>query len=376
MAAVLVLAGCSRSGEGGGEGGDIKVAYVGDITGANAMLGEQGAVGFEDGIAAINESGGVDGREIVVEKFDSQTDANAAQTAWRNAFATNPTAIYFSGLSSTFTAGYPTMLQRKLPVLAASSIPEAYGQDWFFSAYAEPDASARILVEAAKKFLGGDLTGKRVALVGSNTPAVVQQRPFAEQAVEEYGGKLVAAEFSESGIASFATQAQKIAAAKPDAVVTLEAGNQVVVTKDLVTAGITGPIIGTVGGASTAQLEAINAPNFIGLRDVVAVEPGTELYDVVEKRGSREKATSTYYVYGYAFATVLAAGLGACGADCGPEELAKAIHELGDLEVPNYVAPLNFEGTGSGVSSEVPFVWNPDKKAAEPAGDPIGVPGR
>lgn len=378
-AAVLTLAGCSRSSDEGGDGGgggDIKVAYVGDITGPYALMGDQGATGFEDAIADINEAGGIDGRDIVIEKFDSQADANAAQTAWRNAFATNPVAIYYSGLSSTFTAGYPTMLQRKIPVLAASSTPEAFDQDWFFSAYAVPEASARILVDAAKVFLDGDLSGKRVAIVGSNTPAVVQQLPFVKKAVEEYGGTMVGTELTESGIASFATQAQKIAAKKPDAVVTLEAGDQVVVTKDLVTAGITGPIIGTVGGASTAQLQAVNAPNYIGLRDVVAIEPGTELYDVVKKHGSSEKATSTFYVYGYAFATVLAKGLEACGGDCGPAELAKAIHGLGDIDVPNYVAPLNFKDSASGVTSEVPFVWNPEKKVAEPAGDLIRLMGR
>ena len=378
VSASLALAGCARSSDGdsGAEGGDIQIAFVGDITGPYALLGDQGATGFADAIADINEDGGIDGRHLVVEKFDSQADANAAQTAWRNAFATNPAAVFFSGLSSTFTAGYPTMAQRKIPVLAASSTPEAFKQDWFFSAYAEPEASATVLVDAAQQFVGGDLAGKKVAIVGSNTPAVVQQIPIIEKVVKEYGGRVVGTELTDAGIASFATQAQKIASAKPDAVVTLEAGDQVTVTKDMVTAGITGPIIGSVGGSSSAQLEAINAPNYIALRDVISVEPGTDLYDVAKAHGSLDKATSTYYVYGYAFGQALGEGLKACGADCSPADLAKAIHGLGDIDAPNYVAPLNFDGHASGLTTDVPYRWNPDKKAAEPAGDEIPLLGR
>lgn len=376
VSATLVLTGCGRSSDSGSgdSDGDIRVAYVGDITGPYALLGDEGATGFHDAIDDINDAGGIDGRKLVVEDFDSQADANAAQTAWRNAFSSNPVAVYYSGLSSTFTAGFPTMLQRKIPVLAASSTPEAFEQDWFFSAYAEPEASATILADAAKKFLDGDLEGKRIAVVGSNTPAVVQQLPLLEKVVEEYGGSVVATELTDSGIASFATQAQKIASADPDAVVTLQAGDQVVVTKDLVTAGVTGPIVGTVGGSSSAQLEAINAPNYIALRDVISVAPGTELYDIAERHGSLDKATSTFYVYGYAFGQTLGEGLKACGADCSPADLAQAIHDLGDIDAPNYVAPLNFEGHASGITSEVPYVWNPDKKAAEPYGDGSEIP--
>lgn len=378
VAASLVLAGCGRSsgGSSGSEDGDIQVAFVGDITGPYALLGEEGATGFRDAIADINDAGGIGGRDLVVEKFDSQADANAAQSAWRNAFATDPVAVFFSGLSSTFTAGYPTMVQRKIPVLAASSTPEAFEQDWFFSAYAEPEASATILVDAAKQFLEGSLKGKRVAVVGSNTPAVVQQVPIVEKVVEKYGGLAVATELTDSGIASFATQAQKIASAKPDAVLTLQAGDQVTVTKDLVTAGITGPIIGSVGGSSSAQLEAINAPNYIALRDVISVEPGTELYDTAEQHESVDKATSTYYVYGYAFGQALGQGLEKCGSDCSPAGLARAIHDLGDITAPNYVGPINFDGNASGLTTEVPYVWNPDKGSAEPAGDEIPLLGR
>lgn len=378
LCTTLVAGGCGRSsaGDSSNAAGDIRVAYVGDVTGPYALLGAEGAAGFHDAIADINAAGGIDGRDLVVDNFDSQADANAAQTAWRNAFATNPQAIFFSGLSSSLTAGYPTMVQQGIPVLAASSTPDAFKQDWFFSAYAEPEASATVLVDAAKQFLGGDLTGKTIAVVGSNTPAVVQQLPLVAQAAQAAGSSIADTELTDSGIASFATQAQKIADAKPDAVVTLEAGDQVTVTKDLVTAGVTGPIIGSVGGSSAAQLEAINAPNYIALRDVISVAPGTELYAVAQKHGSLAKATSNYYVYGYAFGKALGEGLKACGADCSSAVLAKAIHDLGDIKAPNYVGPLNFDGYASGLTSEVPYVWNSDKKAAEPAGAKIFLPGR
>lgn len=375
--AVLSIAAC------GGVGGDeedsastLRVAVIGDVTGPGQLIGAEGVAGFSDAFADVNTLGGINGSQVTVDKFDSQSEANAAQVAWRTAIGKKPQAIFFTGLSSNLATGFALQQKEKIPVLAASSTEEFFQQESFFSVYATLAGSAQLLVDAATQELGGSIEGKTLAVVATSTPAVVAQIPLIEKAIQAAGGKLVATEMTETGTASFTTQAQKIAARKPDAVVTLEAGDQVVVTKDMVTAGISVPIIGTVGGASDAQFQAINAPNYFALRDANPVSEGDKLYKTVAEHGSMGKASSVFYVYGYAVGKALAQALSDCGEGCAKSDLVKAIKGTGAIDVPNYLAPLDFSDSQSGVTAQVPFKWDAEKGKAVQAAEPIIVTAR
>ncbi|WP_280217301.1 ABC transporter substrate-binding protein [Nocardia neocaledoniensis] len=373
VAAVVVgLTACAKTGAQGDT--DIHLAVVADLTGLGHPVGVDGADGFSTAIAAMNERGGVAGRRVVVDRYDTQSEPNGAQVAFRTALAKRPAAIYYSGLSATLHSVLPLLRSAKVPVVASSATPEAVKEPWFFTAYAIPEGSANVLVDAAKQAVGGSLRGKNIAIVSNSGPGSAVQIPLMEKAVAAGGGQVVVVEQTDTGIASFASQAQKIVSRQPDAVLTLQAGDQVTVTKALVVAGMTGPIVGTIGGASDTQIKVIEASNYLGLRDALPPQPGDEIYTAAQKFGTTASATSIYFTYGYAFAHVLAQVLPVCGGiECASDELISAIRGAGPVTPPNYLAPLDFSNTQNGPTAEVLYRWDTARGEVVAAGDPIAV---
>src|SRR5688572_30683940 len=111
LVAVFGLAGCAGGGgsDGGGSGGEgdaaepYKVGVLMDLSQTYAFIGEPSLAGVRTAVHEINESGGVDGREIELVVKDDRSDAAAGRTAFQELANEGVVAIIGPNASATLT---------------------------------------------------------------------------------------------------------------------------------------------------------------------------------------------------------------------------------------------------------------------------------
>lgn len=77
LALALVLTGCGRA-ESEGSASSVKIAYLTTLSGAYASIGRAYVRGAELGVAELNESGGINGKDVELLVEDDQADAQVA----------------------------------------------------------------------------------------------------------------------------------------------------------------------------------------------------------------------------------------------------------------------------------------------------------
>ena len=114
----IALAACASSGSGGNggsSGGPIHVTVLGSDTGAYAEIGQAMWNGAVAGAAMVNASGGIMGRQLVLDKVDTHGDPADAVPALQQEMAKNhpvgiigPTTLEIFGVK-------PVIDQNKIP---------------------------------------------------------------------------------------------------------------------------------------------------------------------------------------------------------------------------------------------------------------------
>lgn len=312
------------------------VVVIGSLTGAQ---GPQGAP-IPDGIATaldeINAAGGVNGHPIEYEVLDDQSDTTAAQAVARDAISAAPVAI-LDGSSPTFSARLPLYQAAEITVIAANPIGIP-NYPWLYGMVATAKQLANGLVNGGEAAVGGSLDGKRVAIVGIDSPATRATVEDVSALIVEKGGTVTSAQFVPPGSASFDSGAANILAEEADVVLIQDsAAGTVLEANALTTAGFENPIVVQYAGSDDVTLEAMNSANVYGLRPYNYASPGTPTYEAAERHGRTEVATNEGFIRGWLMAYTLAAGLEACEYPCPAAELQVALDGLGEFDVPGEV---------------------------------------
>ena len=123
VAGALSLAACG-SADGATEGsGPIKIGVVVPLTGPYSPLGTGDKAAIEQEVEAINDAGGVLGRDLEVTIKDDKTDVPQSVTEF-NQLAADPsyTAILSSSFVSASTAVGPSAESNKIPTIALGPV--------------------------------------------------------------------------------------------------------------------------------------------------------------------------------------------------------------------------------------------------------------
>lgn len=142
LALVAALsAGCASSGGGGGGGGStasktssvINVAYLGDQSGTLATTFGQQIIGVKAFVSYYNAHGGLDGHQLKLSVYDTQSNASSVLSDARLAVENGADAmvsqdVYFGSATSYLE-------QQKIPVFGPGIVPQFYGPgtNGFFS---------------------------------------------------------------------------------------------------------------------------------------------------------------------------------------------------------------------------------------------------
>jgi branched-chain amino acid transport system substrate-binding protein len=360
-------------------GGPIQIAFVGDLTGGDAVNGLGGQAGAKTAVKKINDAGGVAGHPIELRVFDTQTNPTTAEAVTREALAGAPAAA-----SATITSGFSASTA---PVVEAAGIPwvsTSYptpGTDkvpfWFTTGPTSSEASDGVAVGAVnglKGLLGGSLAGKTIAVEGvASTPAVDTHITVIQNLVKQNGGTVATPIRDPLTLSSWSSQAANLVASHPDGLVVIHTEPAAtVVAKAAELAGFDGPIVSTEGANSDTMLKTVNLPNLYVVRETVAPAAGSNMLKNATAAGvSITDMNNPFFGKAFASIHVIATTLAKCGVPCSAANFSSTLKGLGTINVPDdaLIGPLNFEKSQSGLTIAQLWTWDASKDGSKPVGE-------
>jgi branched-chain amino acid transport system substrate-binding protein len=334
--AVLLTACGGGSDDGGGSGsggGSYQVSVISDLTGAGVTQAAPYADGVATALDDVNSKGGVNGKKIEYKTVDTQSDPTAAQAAFRSAISAKPVSILAASGSATLSASFPLLQSAGIPVIAANAIGFP-NHPFLYGASLSSSQLATMLANSAAAATSS-LRGKKVALVGIDSPATRATFGVVQTEITELGGTVTSSQFVAPGTPSFDSGAANIISQAPDVVVIQDsAAGTILEAKAIASAGFKGPIVVSYAGSDDATLANIANPSLLGVRPYVYATPGTEIHAAAQKFNHAKNVSNEGFVRGWLMGQMLIAGLGMCGGECASDNLIKSLDGLGTFTVP------------------------------------------
>lgn len=312
----------------------FSVEVISDLTGSGVGL----AAPYADGVTTyfdwVNDRGGVNGRTIKYNVSNTQSDVTTSQTVVRQAIAAKPVAILAANGSGTLAAIFPILEAEKQVVISANSLGYPL-YDWFYQAVLTADQLASSLTNSAAAVLGRNgLNGKKVALVGIDSPSTRATLEVINGKIRAAGGTVTSTQFVAPAATSFDVGAVNILSENPDVVIVQHsAPGTVLVSKALGTAGFNKSIVVNYGGSDDISLQSIANGKLFGLRPYPYVTVGTAVYKAAVKSGSSATALNEGFTRGWLMAGMLVEALKKCTAVCATADLKKALDGLSSFTV-------------------------------------------
>lgn len=337
---LTLTAACSNnetsSGGGGGGGGEpIKIASIISLTSTNAGVGIPERQGIELAIEEINKAGGVcEDRplDVTIEDDASNPETGAAK-ADKLVNGDGAVALIGGSLTSVTDAMAARTGGGTLPQIAFTGLgpPIELEYENLYHMLPSQALNARAMLEYARS-----IGAKRIgALHDSGFGKVVTGNVLT--LAGEYGVEVVANEEDEVGATNVTSQAAKVNAAKPDAVFVISSNPTYY--RNAREAGITIPIIATVGIAAYESVKAMGAAadNIIIPEFLVAEDALPEQQDFVAKfRAKYNSPPKNFEAAGYDAVKLLAAALESTKCDTSPKALGQALRKPYDGVLASY----------------------------------------
>ena len=224
VALTVVLAGCgmqnanqqTSSQQNGNE--PIKIGFLGPLTGDVATVGQNNKAATELAVDAINNSGGINGRQIQMIWEDGKCDGQeAANAASKLVNIDKVTAIIGGGCSAETLAAAPIAEQGKVimfsPLSSNPSITAA--GDYIFRDYPSDSYQGA----KAAEFAMNELQGKNIAVLSCMSDWCTGVAKVFKDKVNSSGGKIIDSEtFTDNQANDLRTQLTKIKNAKADVI--------------------------------------------------------------------------------------------------------------------------------------------------------------
>lgn len=375
IVSALVLAACGSSSSGGGSGGNsYQIAFVTELTGTFSVSRKP----FDEGVVAYFKANPtVNGKKVNVKLYDDQSNPASAPTVFRQAVSSNPVAIMDFALSTSTAAAEPILAGSGVPCLCIGADDTWYTpkpRPWVFEANPTTLADAQAYVLAAQKQLGGSLSGKSIAISGDDTAYETVIRKLITSFAAKDGFKIVSTQIGPTTAPSWSSEAAKIAAAKPDAIINLTSvTGQILQLKALEAAGLNKvPIIAFPGLAYT-DLTTLKLPNVYVMTPWPYGTPASSpIHQAAAKYGYLADEKSYEFAFGWAQAAVVRQALANCGSSCSGSDLEKALSGISNFTVPGGAAPGPVGFTSTDHASKLPQTmlhWDQQSHSLKVAGE-------
>ena len=353
----LALAGCADDGGGGGSefSGEVKIGLLQPFTGAAALAAAEIRNGVDLAVEEINSTGGIDGKQLVVDEFDTKLDPATAVSVFTRAVS-QAGVVGIVGPYATSEVVAITPISARLttpfisPTVSTTSVTVGDDKEFVFRSGVVNEDVTRKNIEMAV-----GLGCEKPALIHDDGGYGVDYRDGVGAQIGEYDLELVGVESMPVSPTDITPQIQSIAAAGADCVFfggSAGASGGLVI-KTMATVGIPLPVIGPdslitedarrvaagamdeIGGVYAVQALDQEKPKVVELHDLYV-----ETYD--------SEPVSPFWVSAYDATHLLAAGLRKSGGE-GGDALREALESLTlDDYVQAYGGPDAEGGYGPG----------------------------
>jgi ABC-type branched-subunit amino acid transport system substrate-binding protein len=222
LALAAVLAACGSS-SGSGSGSTLIFADVAPFSGVDAALGPIYLVSCTGTTQAINKAGGILGHKVACKPVDTRGEPADAVPAVGSLLSTTPNLALVIGCTSDEAASVVPVLNQHKTVMFCMTGQSEFDHVKFpyFYRLVPPDLAESYAMTVIAK----DLGYHRIALAFGNDIGSQTFVQPAVAAIAKAGLKLVANETLDEHATTFRTEAAKIVAAHPDAIMTEALGN-------------------------------------------------------------------------------------------------------------------------------------------------------
>jgi len=350
-AAALVVGGLLHASVAAQSGDPVKVGAVLSLTGPGAGLGLAERNGIQLAERAINEKGGIKGRPLRIVVEDDGSKADIAKSKAENlVFNEKVKAILGPSLTASTGAVAAITNAQQLPQFAMTGLgpPIELTYKSVFHMMPPQSLNARAMLEYATK----GLKAKRLGVLHDSGYGQLVTNALKEQAAA-YAVEFVAIEKFEVGATDVSTQAAKVRAANPDALLII--ATNPIPFRNARQMRLTQPIVSAIGSSAYQYVKGMGEfghdivfPEFLVGEDPLPYQ--AEFVNLYRK--AFNELPKNYEAAGWDAVHALARALERVGPDASAEALAKALREpyKGVVAAYNFGAP---DMTGIELSSYV-----------------------
>ena len=226
----------------------IKIGYFGDLSGPTFNFGQSGINGVLMAADQINQSGGINGRQIdIVISDDKGSPEEAARLTSKLIDQDKVVAIVGGGTSGNSRAAAPKAQSSRVPLISPSSTDPAVTQvgDYIFRACFVDEFQGEVMAGFAFNTLKAQ---KAAILFDFNSSYGRGLTDFFQTSFKQLGGRIVNEQSYTQGDADFKGQLSSIRAAEPDVIyIPGYYGDVTLIAKQARQLGLTQPLLGGDG---------------------------------------------------------------------------------------------------------------------------------
>lgn len=270
-----VLTACGNKAS-SGSSDTVKLAIACPVTGDSAEYGVHFSIAAQMAAEDINESGGINGRKVEIEIFDSKNDAKEAAEVARLIGQDSSILATIGDFSSTCAmAAAPIYEENKLVQVTPSAglidVPQV--GDWNFATTGVQSDDGPFL---ANRVLHETMGVKSYAVVYTNNDFGLNFSSYMNQEAEAAGITVTDSEAIASGEKDFTAIVSKMRQTNPEAVVIVATYNEVAnCVKQIRQVGWDVPIV-ISGSSLTAQLVELLGDDVNGIYSNISFVPSDE----------------------------------------------------------------------------------------------------
>jgi len=239
---------------GGAAAADVKVVYVGEISGSIAVSGGNFRDGVVLAVEEVNAAGGILKDKIALSQLDTQTNPGVARSQMQKAIDGDPYVILGPIFSGNVKATMQLLQQAEIPHLIGGEAGEltTLGDRYLF----RTSFGQQIGMPKIANYIRDELKAKTVALIWVNNDFGKGGRDNLIKQLAERNIKLVADVSTESGQVDFAADVVKLKAANADAVFVYSNEEECArIMREARKQGLKGPFVGDTTLLSQKTIE-------------------------------------------------------------------------------------------------------------------------
>ena len=282
FAALMLVAGTAAA--------QVKVAYVGEISGPLAPSGGNFRDGVILAVEEVNAKGGVLGKKLDLTLYDTQTNPGVARAQMQKAIDAEPYVIFGPILSGNVKVTLDMVKNAEIPQFVGGEAAEltSLGSPYMF----RTSFGQQIGMPKIANYIRDELKAKTIALIWVNNDFGKGGRDRLIKELTARNIKLVADVSTEGGQVDFAADVVKLKAANADAVFVYSNEEECArIMREARKQNLKGPFVGdtTLLSQKTIELAAEAANGVVGHVGLTVDAPMKEVKEFGERFQKRFK---------------------------------------------------------------------------------------